>query len=114
MKSSEIKSADTLFQTVKMATLTRIRGGDIRGRPRDIYYCLTPSCSVLSYSKLDFERHLAGHKIRDKAEDVEDEFNFGDENVADNDMNDSININLDEILLPSGRSDHDTLVKPAE
>ena len=41
---------------------------------------------------------------------MEDEFNFGDENVADNDMNDSIN--LDEILLPSGRSDHDTLVKP--
>ena len=104
-----------------MATLTRIRGGDLRGRARDIYYCLQPACSVLSYSRGEFERHLASHKSRDKTEHVEEEFNFGEENVEDDgknsDLNDNssftvtVNVNPDHIFL-DGVKKNLSVIKP--
>ena len=100
-----------------MATLTRMGRGDMRGRARDIFYCLRPFCSVLCYSKGEFERHLETHKSEEKTEKVEEEFNFGEENVMDNDMNDNksfsvtVNCNPDEVFL-DGEKNNDPIIKP--
>ena len=111
------KAIKKLFNLSKMATLTRVGRGDMRGRARDIFYCLRPFCSVLCYSKGEFERHLETHKSEEKTEKGEEEFNFGEENVMDNDMNDNksfsvtVNCNPDEVFLDGEKND-DPIIKP--
>ena len=92
----------------------------MRGRARDIYYCLQPACSVLSFSRGESERHLASHKSGDKTEKVEEEFNFGEENVEDgrnNDVNDNrsfsvtVNVNPEDIFL-GGVKKNLSVIKP--
>ena len=59
------------------------------------------------------------HKSEEKVERVEEEFNFGEENVKDNDMNDNnsfsvtVNCNPDDVFI-GGAKKNDPIIKPTK